>query len=83
MRPEIILKMPDDSYAPFFVGLFVSLVFVGLLLHWWNFTGAMIILTIVALIVWMWPRKTLATVSPAARTGSPWLIRSIAVSHCP
>ena len=37
--PEIILKMPDDSYTPFFVGLFVSLVFVGMLLHWWNFTG--------------------------------------------
>ena len=64
--PEIILKMPDDSYTPFFVGLFVSLVFVGMLLHWWNFTGLMIILAIVALIVWMWPRKTLAQRLPDA-----------------
>ena len=64
--PEIILKMPDDSYTPFFVGLFVSLVFVGMLLHWWNFTGLMIILAIVAPIVWMCPRKTLAQRLPDA-----------------
>ena len=28
-KPITILKMPDDSYMPFFVGLFVSLLFVG------------------------------------------------------
>jgi cytochrome c oxidase subunit 1/cytochrome c oxidase subunit I+III len=58
-KPVTILKMPDDSYMPFFVGLFVSLLFVGLLLHWWNFAVAMAVLGCIALITWMWPRKTL------------------------
>ena len=68
-KPMTILKMPDDSYMPFFVGLFVSLLFVGLLLHWWNFAGAMAVLGCIALITWMWPRKTLVQrVFSTART---------------
>ena len=42
--PQVILKMPDDSFTPFFVGLFVSLAFVGMLLQWWIFTGVMTLL---------------------------------------
>lgn len=58
-RPVTIFKMPEDSYTPFFVGLFVSLLFVGLLLHWWNFAGAMAAAGSIALIIWMWPQKAL------------------------
>lgn len=57
--PDIILKMPDDSYAPFFLGLFSALVFVGLLLHWRDFTVLMAAACSLSLIVWMWPRKAL------------------------
>ena len=32
-RPDVILKMPEDSYTPFWLGLFATLVFAGLLLH--------------------------------------------------
>ena len=64
--PEIILKMPGDSATPFFVGLFLSLAFAGMLLHWWSFTGLMILSCIIALVMWMWPEKALAQRSLAS-----------------
>lgn len=57
--PDIILKMPEDSYSPFFLGLFSSLVFVGLLLHWRDFTVLMAVASSLSLMAWMWPRKSL------------------------
>ncbi|MCB1949344.1 MAG: cytochrome c oxidase subunit I [Burkholderiales bacterium] len=59
-KPQVILKMPGDSYIPFFVGLFVSLLFVGLLFHWWSFIGVMTAACCITLILWMWPQKSLA-----------------------
>jgi cytochrome c oxidase subunit 1/cytochrome c oxidase subunit I+III len=56
-RPDLILKMPGDSYAPFYLGLFSALMFAGLLLHWWNFAGLMAIASGIALTAWMWPSK--------------------------
>jgi hypothetical protein len=72
-RPVTIFKMPEDSYTPFFVGLFVSLLFVGLLLHWWNFAGAMAAAGSIALIIWMWPQKALVqrVFSTARTNGEP------------
>jgi cytochrome c oxidase subunit 1/cytochrome c oxidase subunit I+III len=58
-KPVVILKMPEDSYTPFLVGLFVSLLFVGLLLHSWTFTALMMASSGAALSVWMWPRRKL------------------------
>lgn len=58
-RPVAILKMPEDSFTPFFVGLFLSLLFVGLLLHWWPFSAGMALAGMVSLAIWMWPRKEL------------------------
>jgi cytochrome c oxidase subunit I+III len=55
--PDVILKMPGDAYSPFFTGLFTALIFAGLLLHWWVFTGASIAASVLALAVWFWPRK--------------------------
>ena len=57
--PDIILKMPEDSYTPFFLGLFSALAFTGLLLHWREFTVLMALACSLSLIVWMWPRKAL------------------------
>ena len=37
-EPDIILKMPGDSYAPFLLGVFSTLVFAGMVLHAWLFT---------------------------------------------
>ncbi|MDE2388459.1 MAG: cytochrome c oxidase subunit I [Betaproteobacteria bacterium] len=58
-KPVTILKMPGDSYVPFFTGLFVSLLFAGLLMHWWYFTGIAVAACCITLIIWMWPRKML------------------------
>lgn len=57
--PDIILKMPDDSYTPFFVGLFSALVFAGLLLQARDFTLLMALVCSLSVICWMWPRKYL------------------------
>lgn len=57
--PDVILKMPDDSYTPFFVGLFSALVFVGLLLHSRDFTILMALACSLSTAVWLWPRKKL------------------------
>lgn len=58
-KPVIILKMPDDTLSPFFVGLFSALIFAGLLLHWQGFTLLMIAGCCTALAFWMWPEKIL------------------------
>ncbi|HEX5538817.1 MAG TPA: cbb3-type cytochrome c oxidase subunit I, partial [Methylophilaceae bacterium] len=58
-RPDIILKMPEDSYAPFWLGLFSALMLAALLLHWWLFTGLMAAGCGAALVAWMWPREKL------------------------
>ncbi len=58
-NPDIILKMPDDSYTPFFLGLFSALAFTGLLLHWPGFTLLMALACSLTLTVWLWPRKDL------------------------
>ncbi|WAK02635.1 cytochrome c oxidase subunit I [Methylobacter sp. YRD-M1] len=59
-RPDVILKMPEDSYAPFFLGLFSSLIFAGLLLQAWDFAVLMIMASGLSLIAWLWPSKALA-----------------------
>ena len=56
---EVILKMPGDSYVPLFLGIFASLLFVGMLIHWWEFTGAMVLGVAITLVAWMWPEKSL------------------------
>lgn len=66
-KPDIILKMPDDSYTPFFLGLFSALSFAGLLLHWWGFTGLMAVVCSLSLISWMWPRKALVQRVPDSK----------------
>ncbi|MGZ8160096.1 MAG: cbb3-type cytochrome c oxidase subunit I, partial [Methylobacter sp.] len=58
-KPDIILKMPEDSYTPFFLGFFSALAFTGLLLHWRDFTVLMALACSLSLIVWLWPKKTL------------------------
>jgi cytochrome c oxidase subunit 1/cytochrome c oxidase subunit I+III len=60
--------MPDDSYAPFFLGLFSALLFVGLLLDWRLFTAAMIAGAGLSLTAWMWPSNRLLQRVPSGRT---------------
>jgi len=65
--PDIILKMPEDSYAPFFLGLFSALIFAGLLLHWRDFTLLMALACSLSLIGWMWPSQSLVQRLPVSK----------------
>lgn len=66
-RPDLILKMPEDSYAPFYLGLFSALMFAGLLLRWWSFAAWMAIAAGIALTAWMWPNRARGRSVPVAR----------------
>ncbi|HEY1611326.1 MAG TPA: cytochrome c oxidase subunit I [Paraburkholderia sp.] len=63
-EPDVILKMPEDAYSPFLLGVGAALVFVGLLLDSKLIVVASTMLCGAALIAWMWPRRTLAQREP-------------------
>jgi cytochrome c oxidase subunit I len=65
-EPNVILKMPGDSYAPLLLALFATMLFVGLLLHAWWLTIAGVIGTGVAILVWLWPEGALGERSGVA-----------------
>jgi cytochrome c oxidase subunit I+III len=62
--PDVILKMPSDSYAPFVLGVGSALVFVGLLLRSPVFVAVSALLSGAALIAWLWPERALAQREP-------------------
>ena len=62
--PDVILKMPEDSYTPFWLSLFATLVFAGLLLHAVWFTAAMLAGCAVSIVVWLWPERSLIQREP-------------------
>jgi len=58
-RPEAILKMPEDSYAPFGATVVLTALFTGLLLHMWWLVIATAIATLAVGIAWLWPKESL------------------------
>ena len=54
-EPDVILKMPGESYAPFLMTLCLSALFTGLLAHIWALAGAGVFLGIIVGIFWLWP----------------------------
>ena len=58
-EPDIILKMPEDSYAPFLLTIAASAGFCGLLLHLWWLAEVGVAGVAVALAVWLWPERRL------------------------
>lgn len=57
--PDVILRMPGDAYSPFYLALFVSLCFAGLLLQSPSLVGGALAGVAGALVAWMWPRRKL------------------------
>jgi len=57
--PDMILEMPEDSFAPVLLALGLSVIFVGLLLKVWVGAGIGAAIVVVALMAWMWPRRSL------------------------
>jgi cytochrome c oxidase subunit 1/cytochrome c oxidase subunit I+III len=55
-EPDLILKMPGDSYAPLTLALALGVLFVGLIVHSPGCTGAGMLGTGLAILVWLWPQ---------------------------
>jgi cytochrome c oxidase subunit 1/cytochrome c oxidase subunit I+III len=65
-RPDIILKMPRDSYAPALLALALAAVCVGLALHFWWLVGIGGIGAGAAIIGWLWPERALGETAEAS-----------------
>jgi cytochrome c oxidase subunit 1/cytochrome c oxidase subunit I+III len=61
-EPDLILKMPGDSYAPLVLALALSVLFVGLILHSAVCTGLGAFAIVMAILVWLWPQRRLGQV---------------------
>lgn len=64
--PNIILKMPSDSFAPVILTVGMSAFFAGLLVHLWWLAAAGVAVMVVALLIWLWPERDLAERAEAA-----------------
>jgi cytochrome c oxidase subunit 1/cytochrome c oxidase subunit I+III len=56
-RPNLILEMPTDSLAPFFLTCGLATGFVGALLHAWWIAGLGVVVVAASLVMWFWPRR--------------------------
>jgi cytochrome c oxidase subunit 1/cytochrome c oxidase subunit I+III len=65
-EPDAILKMPEDSPAPFLVTIAMSVFFTALLmkLAWLAIAAALVIF--LSLLVWLWPERRLGQRAGAA-----------------
>jgi cytochrome c oxidase subunit I len=67
-EPDVILKMPFDSPAPFVLTLGTSAIFVGLLLHQhlWPLTVVGALAAGAAILIWLWPERQLGQTAEQA-----------------
>jgi cytochrome c oxidase subunit I len=65
-EPDLILKMPEDSYAPFILTVAITGGFTGLLVHWWWLAAVCGLVASGALLVWLWPERQLGQVASVA-----------------
>jgi cytochrome c oxidase subunit 1/cytochrome c oxidase subunit I+III len=64
-RPYVILKMPEDSYTPFWLAVFGALFFAALAMRWWGAALVLLAACCVSIIVWLWPQRALIQREPA------------------
>jgi heme/copper-type cytochrome/quinol oxidase subunit 1 len=57
--PDMVLEMPEDSFAPVLMAAGIGVLFVGLLLKAWLVVGGGGFVASVALLLWLWPRRDL------------------------
>ena len=57
--PDVILKMPEDSFAPFWLGIASTGVFTGLALRIEWLAALMLLGCAAAIAVWLWPERHL------------------------
>ena len=61
-EPDVILKMPGDSYLPLFVAVAMTAVFTCMLLHSWWGGGIAAVATFIASVAWLWPSRALGQI---------------------
>ncbi len=67
-EPERILKMPEDTTAPFWLTVGTTVLFLGLLLRQWWLVAIGAVLVVAALAFWNRPRTNLLEREPAGHT---------------
>jgi len=65
-EPDLILKMPGDSYSPFLLAIGMTVLFVALLLHAWWVVAIAGLIIVFAMLIWLWPERELAEVAENA-----------------
>ncbi|HEX7969079.1 MAG TPA: cbb3-type cytochrome c oxidase subunit I [Stellaceae bacterium] len=65
-EPDVILKMPSESYMPFAMMICLAALFAGLLVHIWALAAAAAGVGIVVGIAWLWPRAEVGEKASAA-----------------
>jgi cytochrome c oxidase subunit I len=63
--PDMILEMPQDSFAPLVLAAALSVLFVGLLLKTWSVVALGAVLSAAGVLMWLWPRRALREREPA------------------
>ncbi|MDB6083577.1 MAG: ctaD, partial [Gammaproteobacteria bacterium] len=64
-EPDIILEMPQDSFAPLLLAIGVCVLFIGMLLKSWSIAAPGIALAAISLLFWLWPRRDLREREPS------------------
>jgi cytochrome c oxidase subunit 1/cytochrome c oxidase subunit I+III len=65
--PELILKMPEDSWAPLLLTAALSILFVALLESSAGWAIAAAVAVVASLLLWTWPTRRLALVAGSDR----------------
>jgi heme/copper-type cytochrome/quinol oxidase subunit 1 len=63
--PDMVLEMPEDSFAPLLLALGMAVLFVGLLLKTWAVVVIGGAVAALAILAWLWPRRELREREPA------------------
>jgi cytochrome c oxidase subunit I+III len=58
-EPDVILKMPSDSFAPFLLAVALGMFFTGLLIPLWWLAGVSAAFGFLVILVWLWPERGL------------------------
>ena len=62
--PDMIMEMPEDSLAPLCLAVGTTVIFVGLLIKMWDISAVGGVITIAAIVAWLWPRRELREREP-------------------
>ncbi len=68
-EPDVILKMPHESFMPLIMGLVLAMIFVGLLLQIWWLAAVGVMAVILTTIGWLWPKAELGRSEGAEEAG--------------